>query len=358
MLLQFLRARYEVSVLLPEEGPLCQRLAAEGLAFHVMPGLTWPCIPRIHRLIKSQGIDLVYGNNPSNRSRNALVAAKLAGRPFVWHFRGMKQHWGWRKGLFVKWADEVVAVSAACAHPLEKYRRDRGVNVIHNGVDVAKIDERSRAGGAKIDEELGLKPDTRYAISLSHVIPRKGLDHALRVMRKIADHRGDVELLIAGSLDRDRRFVKELRQRVGEMGLANRVHLLGYRTDVPQLLARCDVLLHTAERDPHPRAVLEAMATSTPVVAFGIDGVRETIVDGESGRLLPFGDEEGMAAAVMEVLDSDRLAATMRANARKSVERSFSAEATAAKVANLIDRLVAPRASADVADAIGDLSSS
>ena len=338
MLVRHLRHGYQVAVLLPEDGELGQLLTEEDIAYFVIPGLGTRTIYQMFQLIRREGFDLVYGNNPSTCSRNALFAAKLARRPFIWHFRGIKWHWGRRQGFFIDWADAVVAVSQSCAESIRRFRPTKAIEVVYNGVELSSCngtDTRS-----DLVRQLGLSEKARTILSVSHVIPRKGHKKALEVMARVVEKLPDVHLLVAGSLERDPDYCAEVRRLIKQFALEQHVHLLGFRSDIPRLLAGADLFLHTAERDTHPRAVIEAMAAGVPVVAYAVDGVAETVVNGETGRLLPWGAVEDMAAAILSLLRSPVCVAEMGKRAQARVEQHFMASETAKHIAQVIDKVL------------------
>ncbi len=356
MLVKYLKRRFDVAVVLPERGTLSELLEAEGARCFVITGLKLRTVGRIYQLIKKERIDLVYGNNPSNCSRNAMIAAKLAGKPFIWHFRGMKHHWSRRQGLFLRWADEVVAVSRACADSLERFRPGR-IRVVHNGVELSAFEGNRSEARRYLGKQLGLAPQARCLVSVSHVTPRKGHEHALAIMQKLAQLQLDVHLLIAGAMDRDREFAERISNSIHHLGLDDRVHLLGFRKDVHRLLRACDLFVHTAELDPHPRAVIEAMAAGLPVVGFGVDGVRETVVDGETGYLRELGDESGMVSAICRILDSPETATAMGQKGRERAESQFTAARTAQRITDIIEALLPPSAKQIDRGALGECTS-
>ncbi|HZW03420.1 MAG TPA: glycosyltransferase, partial [Anaerolineaceae bacterium] len=120
-LLRQIKDKYEVAVVIPEDGPLCEWLARDGVPVHILSEQRARGITRMVALLRREDFDLVYGNNPSTYARNALIAARLLGRPFIWHFRSIKWHWGWREGIFLRGASRVIAVSQACAEPLLRF---------------------------------------------------------------------------------------------------------------------------------------------------------------------------------------------------------------------------------------------
>ena len=295
------------------------------------------------RLIKREQCDLVYGNNASGRSRDALIASRLTGRPFVWHFREIKWHWGWGRGLSVRWADAVVAVSHACAESVRRFTAPGRLHVVHNGVDASAFVTVRSDARRSICAELDLSANAKVVITVSHVLPRKAIVRAIEVFAELRRQVPNAHLLVAGSLNRKPTYTAEVRDLIGRFELRDSVHLLGLRSDVRSLLAGSDVCLHTATRDPHPRAVLEAMAAGLPVVAHPVDGVRETIVDGESGYLREVHDTQGLATVLRQLLEDPQRRHAIGQAARRHITSHFSASATADRVAGIIDRVLAER---------------
>jgi len=339
MLLRHLRDRYDTAVLLPEDGAHCELLEKEGIEYFIIPTLRARTIPKIFRLISREGFDLIYGNSPSGCARNAMLAAKLARKPFIWHFRSVKWHWTWRKLFFLRWADELVAVSQACAEPLKRYY-PRDIHVVYNGVDLSSFSGNHVAGRRYLAELLDLPPDAQYILGVSNLRPLKGHDQAVAIVARIITEMPDVHLVVAGMLDRDTAYTAAIREMIQREGLEDHIHLLGFRTDVPQLLRGSDVFIHTSMSEAHPRSILEAMAAGLPVVAFGVEGVVETVVDGETGYLFNRGDVTGMAGAVRSLLETPAQAAEMGQRGRERVRSHFTAARTAAQVARIIDEML------------------
>src|SRR5204863_5373655 len=100
--------------------------------------------------------------------------------------------------------------------------------------------------------------------------------------------------------------------------------LTGERDDVPQQLAGFDVFAFPSRFEGLCLAVIEAQAAGVPVVATPVGGIRDTVVEGETGLLVPVGDPAGLAAAVCRLLDDAELAARVAAEARSRVRERYS----------------------------------
>lgn len=108
-----------------------------------------------------------------------------------------------------------------------------------------------------------------------------------------------------------------------ECGVADRVHLLGWRQDTGALLAASDLFVCSSRHEPLGNIVLEAWSASRPVVAAAAQGPRELVADGETGLLVPIESAEALAGAIKAVLADPQDAARLAANGRKTFETSF-----------------------------------
>jgi len=115
LLLKHLRSRYDVTVLLPGEGLFIEALDREHIPYVRFLSLAKGSIPAILRLIRREGIDLVYGNTVNVTSRNALIAAEPARVPFIRHVHEMGWENTWLQMGFLRFSNAVIAVSQACA---------------------------------------------------------------------------------------------------------------------------------------------------------------------------------------------------------------------------------------------------
>ncbi len=340
-LIRHLPPRFEAEVVYPGSGSLVAHLAELGTRGHSMRSLTKQSIPRLWLLMRRRGVDLVYGNSASGVSKNALIAAKAARIPFVYHLREMAGAAGWRKTAFLKYADALIAVSMATANSYRPYCR-RAPVVVHNGLEMANFvadrcaARRRLAGLAEIPvTELG-----HVLVHVGNLYRRKGQLDAVRAFESLAAKYPGSVLILFGRTDRDAAYTARVRQISERLGLAPRVVLVGMREDLPLLLPGADLYLHTAVRDPHPRSVIEAMASQLPAVAYATDGVSETVVDGETGFLVEVGDVAALARAASRLLRDIELRRRFGAQARRIVSDRFTAERTAEGVCAVLDEVL------------------
>lgn len=330
----------EPIVLVPCDGPLSTELDRQQIAYRRIGKLDKHAILRIARLIRREDIELVYGNSAHGASRNALIAAKMCGRPFVYHLREMCGQARMRSVTFLRLADAVVAVSRATAESYSRFLQ-KPATVVYNGVPEEHFAPPSPETRQRLRREFGIPAHAPVVVHVGNVYRRKAQHLAVRAFQDLKHRQADARLFLVGRLDRDPEYVRELEDMIDRVDQSRHIHLTGFRSDVRDLLAASDVFLHTATEDPHPRAVIEAMAANLPVVALAVDGVKETILDGECGFLVePPGDPERLADRLDRILGAPELRDLMGANGRNRALRLFSAERAAGEIGCLIERLL------------------
>lgn len=342
-LIDHLDERWRPSVALAGTGGFADALRERAVPRYGFEKLDKWSIPRLARIVRRSGIDVVYANATHGSARNAFLAAKLAGRPFVCHVRAMGWDKGWMRLGYLRFADAVIAVSQACAASVERFVPPERLHVVHNGVPLEDLQVRRSAAGTPDEtrafrDEIGAGPDEVVLLSVAHICRRKNQIDAVEAMPGILRQEPGARLVLAGATDREPEYTARVRELARRLDVSDRVDVLGFRTDVPELLAAADVFVHTAKADPHPRAVIEAMGAGLPVVGYRVDGVAETVVDGRTGRLVPPGDTDRLADAARDLAADADARQRMGSAARTRVREDFTAEATADRVGAILEQ--------------------
>lgn len=149
-----------------------------------------------------------------------------------------------------------------------------------------------------------------------------------------------VHLLLIGDTEIEPGYVHRLRRTIHELGLDTHVHFLGHRPNAVQILGASDVLLHSSRTEGQGRVILEAMACSIPQVAYDVGGVRETLVAGETGFLVPLGNLQGLSQAVGSLIADTDLRNQMGVRGREIVTRNFDARTTARRVESFVSEVL------------------
>lgn len=208
------------------------------------------------------------------------------------------------------------------------------ITVICNGVDVKRYERPTDK--AQVRSQLGLEPDVRLIAVVATLKEQKGHRYLVEAMSTIAPQHSDVHALFIG----DGRLREELQDQVARLNLAQHVHFLGNRHDVPELLAASDLFVLPSLWEGLAMALLEGMATGLPIVATEVSGTVQALVPNETGILVPPGDATKLAEAIQEILSDPERAQAMGAAARQRVKAKFSADKQAIEHLTLYRQLL------------------
>ncbi|HWV58624.1 MAG TPA: glycosyltransferase family 4 protein, partial [Longimicrobiales bacterium] len=232
-----------------------------------------------------------------------------------------------KRRIALRWAfrrsHAVVAVSRGAARHLESTLRPARpvVQVIHNGIRPV------RGEGAGVRRELGVREGEILFLAVGNLYPVKGyaiLMRALATMRR--DHPELAwRLAIAGKATFDGPLDDEgraLREAAEKGGFSDRVHLLGHRSDVPDLLAASDVFVMPSLSEGLPIALLEAMFAGRAIVASAVGGIPEAIRPEVDGVLVPAGEPAALASSLVRAATDPSLRSKLgRSAGQRAVER-------------------------------------
>jgi len=192
---------------------------------------------------------------------------------------------------------------------------------------------------------LGFSEDEFVISSVGRAVHLKAWDVLVRAFARVARRVSSARLLLIGSTDGlgiDPTFRRKLDVAIAESGCADRISLLGHRSDVAQILAATDVFAFPTRAEGLPGALAEAMAAGLPCVATNISGNDELIRDGANGILVPVGDSPAMANAILQLAADDQLRRRLGKAARASLE-PFSLEHQVQRVLGYYDDLLSRR---------------
>lgn len=232
--------------------------------------------------------------------------------------------------------DTVLVNSEAARHELITRFRvpESGIENIGVGTDIARIEAAEPAHALR--ENLGL-PGRRVVGIVAKLSPVKGHRHFLEAAAFVAKAHDDVSFLIVGDgPERER-----LEWAAADLGLAEKVHFVGVRDDVPSLMKMMDVFVLSSVSEGSPNVVLEAMAAGVPVVATKVGGVPELVSSGVNGLLVEPRDAADLARAVRKLLENPDAAGAMGKAGRELARERYDIAAVVGRVEDTLESLLA-----------------
>jgi glycosyltransferase involved in cell wall biosynthesis len=325
-----------------------------GFPVHIIPyrgATTWfvpeiwarfPVVGRMAALLRREQIDLVH----SDYHTLPLIApaARSANVPIMWTCHGWWFHpKPWQQAFF-RDIPGVARSYSIRAGFLGKppFMPTDSLPVIYSGVDTTRFHPDVDGIKARFD---ALVPQTAPVVAMvARFQPVKG-HHIFQAMaQQVILQVPDAQFIVAGedsfgvSADADYRD-EMIKQSKDNSLLRRRVHYLGFREDVERIFAAADVVVCPSDFESYGKVNLEAMASGKPVVSTNRGGPTETVVDGETGFLVPPGDVATMALHVITLLRDADLRTKMGVAGRKHIEQHFSLSETTRQYMIFFDSL-------------------
>lgn len=328
-------------VCLYEEGTLAQELAALQIPVHACgkrQGLDLRALARARRRISEHATEVLHTHNAVAHYQAVLATCGLGLRRIINTRHGMggnrraaRREWFYRRALVR--TDAVVTVcEAARADAIQRgiVPREKA-RVVPNGIPLASFHVASEAMRQSLRQLLGVAPTTRVIGTVGRLNWAKDQASLIRAFRLLREQQPDTVLVLIG----DGELRDALQQTARDEGVTDRVHFLGDRNDVRELLQGLDLFVLSSVSEGYSMALLEACAVALPIVATDVGGNGEIVRDGETGKLVSASDAAALAAGMLALLGQPARAATVAQAARAWVEAHGSLEKMATRYADL-----------------------
>jgi glycosyltransferase involved in cell wall biosynthesis len=328
--------------------PAVERAGGEHITLPLQtkdPVSMWRNAGKLRRLIEARGVEIVHARSRAP-AWSAYWAARRAGVHFLTTHHGaydealpFKRRYN---SVMVK-GELVIAISGYIAQLIvDRYRLDPArIRLVPRGVDPVLFDPET-VSGARMSRcaEAWRLPDGMRVVMLPARMTRwKGHEVLLRALTRIPER--DVCAVLVGGGAR-RGYDRALSKLAQELGLGERVRIVGHCDDMAAAMKLADVVVHAStEAEAFGRVVIEAQAMGRPVIASDLGGPVETVAEGITGWRVPPGEVDALAAAISRALSlpEDQLAA-LGANARAHVLAHYTTAAMQQATLAVYDELI------------------
>ncbi len=302
-------------------------------------------IPLIIKVIKkARKYDLIYAN-----TQKALVVGAIASffsrRPLVYHLHDIlsTEHFSQTNlqvavNLANRFASLVIANSQASKTAFIKAGgRQDIIEVVYNGFE-PKNYQTNEYDIKKLQQNLELQG--KFVVGhFSRLAPWKGQHILIDALAQCPPQ--VTAILVGDALFGEQNYVQQLHEQVAKLGLENRVKFLGFRSDIPQLMAACDLVAHTSTSpEPFGRVIVEAMLCEKPVIAAKAGGAMELIEHGLNGFLVTPGEPQELAQMIITCLQETEITATIAKNARITASQRFDVATINQQIAQLLSERI------------------
>lgn len=355
------RARFDPHIICQKPGPLSEAAEREGIQCLFVPELRrsisprqdWRALWRLRALFREQAFDIVHTHS-SKTGVLGRVAARLAGVPAVVHtvhgyaFPAARN--GFEKALYLsmEWA------GARCCDAmivLKEHDRQIGRRYLHvptrklhllvNGIDTdlfRPADQEQRREIRRKHLDIG---DETIAIGMvGRLWQQKNPVCIVDAAAEILKRRRDARFFLLG----DGELREALEKRIRAYGIAPHVCILGWREDIPDLLAGLDIFVLPSRWEGLSIALLEALSSGLAVVVSDIPGNRDVVTHGVNGLLFHDADSRDLAENLLRLMQYPELSRQLACRGRADAVANYRLEDRMARVTDLYHRLLADKA--------------
>jgi L-malate glycosyltransferase len=268
----------------------------------------------------------------------ARVPVRIASRRETGGLRDRARRWLERQSF--RLAHTIVANAEAVRHDLLlEGAPDSKIITIHNGIDLRRVEPQISLRAEQLDALNLSKAGGRKLITIVANLRHPVKDHPtfLRAARRVHERFPEAAFVLAG----EGGLTDSLRAQAFELGIGADVFFTGRCERIAELLAVSDVCVLSSRAEGFSNSILEYMGAARPVVVTDAGGAREAVVEGETGYIVPAGDDASMAEKIVALLADSEAARRMGVRGRRIVEQKFSCEAQLENTERLYAHLLA-----------------
>lgn len=307
------------------QGQFRQR-GIEPELFYIDSPIDWKCARGLMEIFRRRNVDAVHSHE-FTMAVYGSVAARFTQRTHLITMHGTRTFaQRWRRRAALRWAIRNSVATVGVSRPTADFVESSlgfaagTVGVVENGI----IPHHGE--WQPVRDELRVAADAPLIVAVGNLYKVKGHIVLLHALAEIARRRPELPwtLAIAGRGEEE----AALREFAQQNGIGDRVHLLGFRTDVPNILAAGDIWVMPSLSEGLPLSLLEAMFAGKAILASRVGGIPDVIKEGEEGLLSAPGDEKDVATQLERLLSDAALRSRLGAAALAHAERDYRLERT------------------------------
>ncbi len=296
-------------------------------------------LAKLVRYFKQEQFDIIHTHTVKPSLLGGL-AAQIVRAPVIIHtVHGLYLHPSLPKAQYQMFKYTAKAIGALHHSFMSQNRADiqtciregicppEKISFLGNGIDVRRFDP-DKVPAEKVDAlraELDIRPDQPVIGIVSRLVREKGIAEFIEAARILKDQGiTEARYLIMGTAPKNKPSNVNPEELIAQYDMADQVKLLGFRKDIPEMLALMDIVMYPSHGfEGVPRCLMETAAMATPAVATDVRGCNEAVVDGETGYLVPVRNPPALAKAVRRLLDDPQLREKLGRQARIHALNTF-----------------------------------
>ena len=350
LLVKCLRKDFQIAVACPTESPLAKRLAEMQIDSFDLPKPPRQVYCRLFRLIhlarvSYRVVKIAYKVKPKVIHANNFYAAAASILPVVltrqkllWHARDLTR-FRLATRICSFFCERVIAVSDTVKNLLIKQGvRPARIDVVHNGVEIRGCNSNLR----KITKITSNDSPTKFA-NIGQFVPWKKQSVFLKAACRLIQKGSKAEFFLIGDdvFGRDPEYKVRLTNQIRNCEISQKFTLVGWQENMREIWQKIDCLVHTADREPFGRVIIEAMIHKVPVIAASGCGPSEIIENGNTGILVDANDIEQLTEAMLKIASDRKFALRLASAGYEQVISRFSAGRAANRIQKIYVQVLA-----------------
>ncbi|MEA2012314.1 MAG: glycosyltransferase family 4 protein [Verrucomicrobiota bacterium] len=295
----------------------------------------------VAEILKKENVDIIHCEQHSP-TVIGVKAKKIAGTKYLFtNVHGNNMARGFSRQLFYRLNKKHITKVIACSEFVKQnvletfpgYTKDK-IITLPNGIDLEKFNATSVSKDQvlKLKDNLGLKSNEKMFLSTCRLSPDKNLNLLFNAFAKVCKNNDKIKLFIAGK----GRLEKELKDLIISLDMKKKITLLGFRTDIKELLSACDCFILPSRREGFCLSAVEAAALGKPVIFTDTGIGRELLLDIAPDFLLPPNEEKAIEFALLKFLSLTKVEINdFSRNISRKVENRYSYEKLTLKTEKL-----------------------
>lgn len=323
---------YNVIFTIPRKGPLENVLQKNNIEYIII-GSLFPIL-KLKKIVTSYNIDLVHANTIV--SLWVAIFARFMNIKSIIHIREDLSGKSLKVKLIEKIADRIIVISNYMKDFFSSIAQEK-VRRVYNGVDFSLFKSISEVRKKSLCEELGIAEDDIVIALIGTYEMRKGQDVLVEAMKMFNGKKKIKCLMIGKSLPGQIKYQKSL---VKEVLLNNLpISFIPPRSDIPDILQVIDIVCVLSRAEPFGRVVIEAMAAGKPVIGTRVGGIKEIIVDNDSGLLIEPDNPRELSKVLEKLVEDDATRESLGKSGFKRAKESFSVDKYAEEIIKIYKEL-------------------
>ncbi len=300
-------------------------------------------VKKIIQLVKETQPDIIQCNGSDTLKYTVTASLFFKKVPLVYRNISIISEWissKPKKLIYKKMFNRIAYVTSvgdeAMADFIKTYNYPkRRTEVIRRSITVKDVDRLNLY--EELRKDLGIHIKSKIALHIGNFSPEKNHEFLLNIFDELKHEHSDIKLVCVGSgilLEKTKQIAKQ-------KGLSQNIFFLGFRKDIPELLAASDCLVLCSKIEGVPGVVLEAGTQKIPTISTNVGGVSEVLINGQTGFLIEEFNKDEFKEKLIELMYNSKLRKDFGENAYNMISKGFDSEITAKKFESLYQNLIA-----------------